>query len=111
MPNSGQQQTRLGRDIVRTTGSTARKVLAGLFLGVVMTLSLAGIAAAQTGSGSGSGTGGSTTTTNTTATTIHAAARTTARTGMNTAVLLLVGGGLTVAVLGVRRLARASTIN
>jgi hypothetical protein len=71
-----------------------------------MTLTLAGVASAQSGSGSGSGTGGGATTT--TATTIKTSGVTTARTGANTAILLLVGGGLTVAVLGARRLARAS---
>ena len=70
-----------------------------------MTLSLAGIATAQTGSGSGSGTGASSTTT-TTIKTISGGSL--GRTGINAGILLIVGGGLTVAVLGARRLARAS---
>jgi len=85
------------------TGSRARRIVAGAFLALVMTLSLAGVASAQ-GSGSGSGTGASTTTT----TTKLVNAGSTARTGINAGVLLLVAGGLTVAVLGVRRIARAS---
>ena len=87
------------------TGSRARRIVAGAFLALVMTLSLAGVASAQgSGSGSGSGTGASTTTT----TTKLVNAGSTARTGINAGVLLLVAGGLTVAVLGVRRIARAS---
>jgi hypothetical protein len=90
-----------------------RRVIAGVFLGVVMTLSLAGIASAQ-GSGSGSGvtTTAPTPTTAAVATTIKkTAAASTARTGLNTGFLLLVGGGLTVIVLGARRLARTSALS
>jgi hypothetical protein len=94
-----------------------RRVIAGVFLGVVMTLSLAGIASAQ-GSGSGSGAttttaAGGTTTTVAASTTLRSTAGslTTARTGLNTGFLLLVGGGLTVIVLGARRLARTSAIS
>jgi hypothetical protein len=90
-----------------------RRVIAGVFLGVVMTLSLAGIASAQ-GSGSGSGAGAATTTTTTAVVarpTVPATRATTARTGLNTGFLLLVGGGLTVIVLGARRLARSSALS
>jgi hypothetical protein len=90
---------------VRINGTMARRIFAGAFLAVVMTLSLAGIASAQ-GSGSGSGAGGATTTTS-----ASIRAGSTARTGINAGILLLVGGGLTVAVLGARRIARASATN
>jgi hypothetical protein len=92
-----------------------RRVIAGVFLGVVMTLSLAGIASAQ---GSGSGSGATTTTAAggggaTTATTVKPGSKiaSTARTGVNTGFLLLVGGGLTVIVLSARRLARTSALS
>lgn len=97
---------------VRTTGAMTRRVIAGVFLGVVMTLSLAGIASAQ-GSGSGSGATTTSVTTTTVATTVKPASKvaSTARTGINTGFLLLVGGGLTVIVLGARRLARTSALS
>jgi len=90
---------------VRNSGSMARRLVAGAFLAAVMTLALAGIASAQSGSGSGSG-GGTSSTTTTTIKTIKGG--TLGRTGINAGILLIVGGGLTVAVLGARRLARAS---
>ena len=81
---------------MRTTGAVARRVIAGVFLGVVMTLSLAGVAAAQSNSNSNSNSNtnsnsstGSATTTTKAGT---AGTRTTARTGMETWLPLMVGG-------------------
>lgn len=75
-----------------------------------MTLSFAGAASAQSGcgsgSGSGSGSGASCGATTTTTKTIKSS--TLGRTGIDAGMLLIVGGGITVVVLGARRLARAS---
>src|SRR6266576_1359030 len=75
---------------VRTTGAVARRVLAGAFLGVVMTLALAGVAAAQSNSNSNSNSNtssnsstGSTGSSRSSSTPV-AGTRTTARTGMET---------------------------
>ena len=105
---------------MRTTGAVARRLIAGAFLGVVMTLSLAGIAAAQSNSSSNSNSNsnsnsssssGGVTTTRPTVPTVGGT-RTTARTGIETWLPLMVGGMIiTIAIatrVGLSRAAQRS---
>jgi hypothetical protein len=91
-------------------------VIAGVFLGVVMTLSLAGVAAAQSNSNSNSNTNSNSSTGSTGssgATTTRpatAGTRTTARTGMETWLPLMVGGMvITIAIATRVGLSRAAS--
>jgi hypothetical protein len=79
-------------------------MLAGVLLAVVLSLSVAGVASAQTSAPTG-GTGASTTTT-----TIKAAGSTTARTGAEMWIPLVLGGGVIGIALAARTLARARSI-
>src|SRR4051794_31859904 len=87
-----------GDSDVRTTGAVARRVLAGMFLGVVMTLTLAGVAAAQSNSNSNGNSNSNSNSNSGATTTTHATSgatagtHTTARTGMETWLPLMVGG-------------------
>lgn len=99
---------------MRTTGAVARRVIAGLFLGVVMTLSLAGVAAAQSNSNSNSNSNtssnSSTGSSSSSRASSSAAARTTARTGMETWLPLMVGGlVITIAIATRVGLSRAAS--
>ena len=97
------------------TGAVARRVIAGVFLGVVMTLSLAGVAAAQSNSNSNSNSntnssssGAVTTTTAKVGATTGV--RSTARTGMETWLPLMVGGMvITIAIATRIGLSRAAS--
>jgi hypothetical protein len=86
----------------------ARKAIAGVFLGVVMTLSLAGVAAAQSSnsnSNSNSNTNSSTSSSSAVGGTTRSstvAGRTTARTGMDMLLPLLVGGLVITVAIGTR---------
>ena len=99
------------------TGAVARRVIAGAFLGVLMTLSLAGIAAAQSNSNSNSNSNtnsnsssGSAATTTRPATAGVTGTRTTARTGMETWLPLMVGGMvITIAIATRVGLSRAAS--
>ena len=102
---------------MRTTGAVARRVLAGMFLGVVMTLALAGVAAAQSNSNSNSNSNtASNSSTGGTGSSSHSSAagttgtRTTARTGMETWLPLMVGGMvITIAIATRVGLSRAAS--
>ena len=89
MTNSDQQQTRIGENNVRTTGSMARRLLAGAFLAFVMSLTLAGVASGASPSPSPSPSTTTTTASTTTTTSITRVGSTTARTGANLAIPLI----------------------
>jgi len=100
---------------VRMTGAMARRVIAGLFLGVVMTLSLAGVAAAQSNSNSNSNSASNSSTGSSGSSSARPASssagvRTTARTGMETWLPLMVGGMvITIAIATRVGLSRAAS--
>jgi hypothetical protein len=99
---------------VRMTGMMARRILAGAFLALVMTLSLAGLASAQSSnSDSNSNSNSNTNSSSGTTTTSHSsttAGLTTARTGAEMWIPLMLGGlVITIAVATRVGLSRAAS--
>jgi hypothetical protein len=88
----------------------ARRILAGALLGVVMTLSLAGVASAQSNSNSNSNTNTNSSTSTSSASSSSRIAGTTARTGAEMWIPLMLGGlVITVAIATRVGLTRAAT--
>lgn len=97
---------------MRTTGSFARRAFAGVFLAVAMTLALAGVAGAQSSnsnSNSNSNTNSSSSS-STVASSSTTAGVTTARTGIESWIPLMIGGlVITVAIATRVGLSRAAS--
>ena len=108
--NSGRQTDAWGESNVRTSGSMARRVFAGLFLAVAMTLALAGVASAQSSNSNSNSNSNTNTATSASSSSSRIGGSSTARTGIDTWIPLMIGGlGVTIAIATRVGLTRAAS--